>query len=269
VTVPGRWSPICDTHAHIFLRDLPLTAGATHRPERDYTTADYLAQLDAEGVTYGVIAAPSFLGTYNDYMLQELRRHRRLRGTAILDPATDPYTMRAMDAEGVVGIRFSLRRYADVPDLAAPEWQRLLRRVRDLDWHVHILAEPERLRAMLPILVQSGVKLVIDHFGHPSTPTGEGCPTFDAVLRALGNGRSWVKLSSPYRTAGMEAEVIAERLLREAGPERLLWGSDCPWIAHEGRFTYRDCIAWFEAWIPDRATREAIGRTALHLYRFA
>ncbi len=28
-------------------------------------------------------------------------------------------------------------------------------------------------------------------------------------------------------------------------------------------------ISWFEDWIPDRATREAIGRTALQLYRFA
>jgi predicted TIM-barrel fold metal-dependent hydrolase len=269
VTVAARWSPICDTHAHIFLRDLPLVAGATHRPERDYATADYLAQLDAEGVTYGVIAAPSFLGTYNDYMIRELVAHRRLRGTAILDPSTDPYAMRAMDAEGVVGIRFSLRNYAGIPDLAASDWQRLLRRVRDLDWHVHILAEPERLRAMLPILVDSGVKLVIDHFGHPSTPTGEGCPAFEGVLRALGHGRCWVKLSGPYRTPGMDAKAITARLLREAGADRLLWGSDCPWTAHEGRFTYRDCIAWFEDWIPDPITREAIGQTALKLYRFA
>jgi predicted TIM-barrel fold metal-dependent hydrolase len=264
-----RWSPLVDTHAHIFLRDLPLVSGATHRPERDYATAEYLAQLDAEGVTYGVIAAPSFLGTYNDYMLRELRQHRRLRGTAILDPGTDPYAMRAMDADGVVGIRFSLRRYADTPDLAAPDWQRLLRRVRDLDWHVHILAEPERLAALLPILLGSGVKLVIDHFGHPSTPNGEGCPAFAAVLRGIAGGNTWVKLSGPYRTPILDAKALTARLLREAGAERLLWGSDCPWTAHEGRFTYRDCISWFEDWIPDAATREAIGRTALNLYRFA
>jgi predicted TIM-barrel fold metal-dependent hydrolase len=264
-----RWSPVCDTHAHIFLRDLPLVAGATHQPERDYATADYLAQLDAEGVTYGVIAAPSFLGTYNDYMIRELLQHRRLRGTAILDPATDPYAMRAMDREGVVGIRFSLRRYAEVPDLAAPDWQRLLRRVRDLDWHVHILAEPDRLARLLPVLVDSGVRLVIDHFGHPSTPTGAGCAAFEGVLRALQNGRTWVKLSGPYRTPGLDARAVTATLLREAGPGCLLWGSDCPWTAHEGRFTYRDCIAWFEDWVPDRSTREVIGRAALDLYRFA
>lgn len=263
-----RWSPICDTHAHIFLRDLPLVSGATHRPERDYATADYLAQLDAEGVTYGVIAAPSFLGTYNDYMIRELRRNRRLRGTVILDPDTDPYAMRAMDAEGVVGIRYSLRRYAETPDFGAPAYQRQLRRMRDLDWHVHILAEPARLAALLPVLVESGVKLVLDHFAHPSTPTGEGCPAFDEVRRAIQNGRTWVKLSGPYRTPSLDATGLAQTLLREAGPERLLWGSDCPWTTHEGEFTYRDCIAWFEDWIPDRATREAIGRTALQLYRF-
>jgi predicted TIM-barrel fold metal-dependent hydrolase len=265
----GRWAPLVDTHAHIFLRDLPLVAGATHRPEHDFTTEDYLRLLDAEGVAYGVIAAPSFLGTYNDYMTAELCRHRRLRGTAILDPATDPYTLRAMDAEGVVGIRFSLRRYAEVPDLAAPDWQRLLRRVRDLDWHVHILAEPARLLAMLPVLVASGINLVIDHFGHPSTRDGVGCATFEAVLHALGNGRTWLKLSGPYRTPGLDAKAIAATALRVAGTERLLWGSDCPWTAFEGRFTYRDTIAWFEEWVPDRAQRDAIGQTALRLYKFA
>ena len=265
----SRWAPLVDTHAHIFLRDLPLIAGATHRPETDFGTEDYLRILDGEGVTYGVIAAPSFLGTYNDYMLRELVKHRRMRGTAILDPSADPYAMRMMAAEGVCGIRFSLRRYADVPDLAAPDWQRLLRRVRDLDWHVHILAEPTRLQALLPILVDSGVKLVIDHFGHPSTPTGEGCAAFEGVLRALGNGRTWIKLSGPYRTPWLDAKTLARKLLAEVGTERLLWGSDCPWTAFEGQFTYRDVIGWFEDWIPDQAQRDAIGRTALKLYGFA
>lgn len=262
------WSPLVDTHAHIFLRDLPLVAGATHRPDKDFATADYLALLDANDVPFGVIAAPSFLGSYNDYMLRELMAHRRLRGTAIVEPDVDFPALRAMDREGIVGIRYSLRRYPEIPDFTAPDYQRLLRRIVDLDWHVHILAEPERMAFLVPQLVDAGVKLVIDHFGLPDAKLGFDCTGFQAIQKALQTGRTWVKLSAPYRLTGWDPKVLAERYLSEVGPDRLLWGSDCPWTAHEGKFGYRDTIDWFVGWIPDQATRDRISRTALRLYRY-
>jgi predicted TIM-barrel fold metal-dependent hydrolase len=264
-----RWAPLVDTHAHIFLRDLPLVSGATHRPEKSFTTADYLAVLDAHGVQFGVIAAPSFLGSYNDYMLDELPSQPRLRGTAIVEPDTDRYILRAMADEGVVGIRFSLRRYPTLPDLKSPEYQRLLRRVADLDWHVHIFAEDDRLATLTPILVESGVKLVIDHFGAPDAARGFDAPGFQATLRAIAKGRTWVKLSAAYRLdKAWDAGEVARKLLAEAGPERLLWASDCPFTGHEDTVTYRSTVDAFESWIPDRAVRERIGHTALRLYGF-
>jgi hypothetical protein len=38
-------------------------------PARSYIASDYLGVLDANGVMYGVIAAPSFLGSYKDYTI--------------------------------------------------------------------------------------------------------------------------------------------------------------------------------------------------------
>jgi predicted TIM-barrel fold metal-dependent hydrolase len=266
----GGWAPLVDTHAHIFRRDLPLVSGATHRPKKSFTTEDYLAVLDAHGVQFGAIAAPSFLGTYNDYMLDELPHHPRLRGTAIVDPGIDRYVLRAMAEEGVVGIRFSLRQYPTVPDLTSPEYQRLLRRVTDLDWHVHIFAEDERLATLTPILAESGVKLVIDHFGAPDAARGFASPGFEATLRALQNGRTWVKLSAAYRLErDWDAGALAQKLLAEAGPEHLLWASDCPFYGHEDSVTYQSTIDAFVSWVPDRAIRERIGHTALRLYGFA
>ena len=71
--------PLVDTHAHIYLKDQPIVPEATHQPKRSFTTDDYLRTLDAHGVTFGVIAAASFLGSVNDYSLQATRQHRRLR----------------------------------------------------------------------------------------------------------------------------------------------------------------------------------------------
>ncbi len=50
------------------------------------------------------------------------------------------------------------------------------------------------------------------------------------------------------------------------GPERLLWGSDCPFVGHEGAVSYRDTLDAFEAAVPDARTRRAISDTALKFY---
>ncbi|MEQ9814032.1 MAG: amidohydrolase family protein [Azospirillaceae bacterium] len=264
-----RWSPLVDSHAHVFTPDLPRVAGATHRPERAFTVEDYLALLDRHDVPFGVLTAPSFLGTYNDYTRTAVRGRSRLRGTAIVEPETDPSVLAAMAEDGIVGIRYSLRRYPDVPDFTDPVYRRLLHRVMDLGWHLHLYAEPERMAALVPQLAETGVTMVLDHFGNPDGGKGEACPAFQAILRAIDTGRTWVKLSAPYRLTGHDPESLARRLLAAAGPERLVWASDWPWTAHENQFTYRDCIDWMAHWIPDRATRDAIDRASLKLFGFA
>ena len=260
--------PLVETHAHIYLKDQPVVADATHRPHRSFTTEDFLRTLDDHGVSFGVIAAASFLGSGNDYSLAATRAHRRLRTTVIVDPDVSLAELRAMDADGAVGIRFSLRNYATVPDLTSLDYRRLLHRVRDLDWHVHMYAEGDRIAALTPALLDAGVKLVIDHYGNPDPKLGQNSPGFQAALRALGSGHGWVKVSAPYRTPGCDHPALAARLLAEAGAERLLFGSDWPFVGHEDELTYRDTITWFERAIPDPTARDQIGRTALSLYGF-
>lgn len=266
---PTQLGPLVDTHAHIYLTDQPLVGDASHRPQRAFTTDDYLRTLDDHGVLFGVIAAPSFLGSYNDYTLDALSRHRRLRATAIVEPDIDLYSLKAMDAAGIVGIRFSLRGYAGVPDLSTPTYQRLLRRVADLGWHVHLYAEGDRIAALAPKLLDAGVNLVIDHFGNPTPTRGEASPGFQAALNGIQTGRCWVKISGPYRSPGCDHAALAATLLREAGTERLLFGSDWPFVGHEEKITFRNTIDWFDSFVPDSSARDAIGRTAARLYRFA
>ncbi len=261
--------PLVDTHAHVYLKDQPIVREATHQPARSFTTDDYLRTLDAHGVTFGVIAAASFLGSVNDYSLQATRQHRRLRTTVIVDPSVTLAELRAMDADGAVGIRFSLRNYSAVPDLASEAYRRLLYRLRDLGWHVHVYAEADRIAALTPALLAAGVDVVIDHYGNPDPQLGDNSPGYQAALRALGSGHGWVKISAPYRSPGCDHRALAARLLAEAGPDRLLFGSDWPFVGHEAEVSYQDTIDWFAHAIPDLETREKIGRTAARLYRFA
>ena len=261
--------PLVDTHAHIYPKNTPLIAGATHAPHRDVTAEEYIRVLDEHGVLFGVHAAASFMGPYNDYTLAALARHRRLRATAIVEPSVSLSELKMMDAAGVVGIRFSLRDYKGTPDLTSVDHKRLFRRVADLDWHVHVYAEGERIASLTDALLAAEVKIVIDHYGNPSPDQGLNAPGFQAALRAIGSGRGWVKLSAPYRTPGADHAALAAKLLAEGGPERLLFGSDWPFVGHEDKVTYRQMVESFEAVIPDAGVRARIGYTAARVYKFA
>src|SRR3954463_716538 len=149
-------TPLVDSHAHVYRTDMPQTATAWHHPPADATIEDYLATLDAAGVSFGVIAAASLYGDYNDYTLEAVRRHKRLRATVIVRPDADLYMLRKMKDDGIVGIRFQFRNVASPPDLTSSEYRRLLRRVADLDWHVHLHDNGARLPAFIDAIEAAG-----------------------------------------------------------------------------------------------------------------
>jgi predicted TIM-barrel fold metal-dependent hydrolase len=261
---------LVDSHAHVFRRDLPLVPGHRHAPQRDALLPELLGLFDAHGITHGVLTAPSFLGTDNSFLLSALdAAPGRLRGTVIVDASTRSAELEAMDRRGVVGIRFNMWRRAELPDLASPAWRRVLEAAAALDWHVEIYVEGPRLPALLAPALASGAKVVVDHFGSPDPQLRLDCPGFRALLDAVSAGRTWVKLSAPYRLAGVSPNAYAQALLRAGGPERLVWASDWPWTQHSDGMTYRRALHWLGEWIPEAKARETIlGATPWKLFGF-
>lgn len=260
-------APIVDSHAHVYTTDMPLSATAWHKPPADATIEQYVETLERNGVRYAVLAAASLFDDYNEYQIEAARKYKHIRTTAIVRPTIDPYVMRMMKDDGVVGIRLQWRNVKTLPDLTSAEYQKFLRRVRDVDWHVHINQAADQLAAPIATLQAAGVKLVIDHFGHPQKG-GVDCEGFQAMMRAVDNGRTWVKLSAGYRLESPEvAQACAEALLARVGPDRLLWGSDWPFAAYENAVRYEDTVARFREWVPDAKTRRIIsGETAFRLF---
>lgn len=262
-------APLVDSHFHLFDRTLPFVDTPRHTPDYDFTVDHVLATFDQYGIQYGEIAGASLYGTYNDHVIRAVRRCKRLRGTIIADPDLDLYTMEKMAADGINGVRLVWIALSDdrLPNIETYEWRRLLRRIRDLDWHVHLHVGPGRLPAIMPTVAASGAKTVVDHFGYPDIRLGLDCPTFQTVLRAVDNGRTWVKLSAGYRMGRAAMAPYAQKLLDVAGPERLVWGSDAPFASFEGTVTYQQTLDDFKLWVPDPAQRRIIGGdTALKLY---
>ncbi len=261
-------APLVDTHFHLYTRDMPIQPWAWHRPPEDATDTQFVEVMDRHGVGFGVVAAASLYGQYNDYVIRCLRRNPRLRGTAFVRPETDMYTLERMKADGIVGIRLFFRRVPDPPDLSSPEYRTLLRRVRDLDWHVHTLVSGDALPGVIQAVEGAGVKLVSDHFGKPDDALGVNCPGFKALLAAVERGRTWVKMSGGFRMATPEhARAYAKALLEVSGGERLMWGSDWPFAAFEDKVTYARTIADLHDWVPDEAQRRLVaGETPMRLY---
>ncbi len=265
---PDGEPPLVDAHFHIYTTDLPLAEGAWHRPPEDAGVDRLIRTLDDHGVLFGVVAAASLHGDYNDHVRRALQQHRRLRATAILRPETDIRLMEQMQREGFVGIRLMWRKLDQAPAIMGPEYQRFLRRVADLNWHVHVLDRADRLDHTIRGVEAAGARVVVDHLSMPAAGAGFDDPCFRATLDALDRGRSWVKISAGYRfQPPQDAIPFARKLVEATGGERLVWASDWPFAAFESTMTYARAIADFCDQVPDAAMRRRIsGRNALELY---
>lgn len=259
-----------DSHAHVFVRGLPLAPKPRHAPDYDATLDDYIALLDGHGLSHAVLVQPSFLGTDNSFLIEALRAHpSRLRGVAVVEPSTGDDALRALDEAGICGIRLNLVGLP-IPKLESPPWRDLLARVRALDWHVELHLESQHLhRAAEPVL-EAGCKLVVDHFGRPD----ESDEVPADWLAAAAEGRTWVKLSGAYRNwrdpRGPQARAMAACLLGTLGAERLLWGSDWPHTQHRDRVDLHAALAALADWVPDADTRRRIlADNPSQLFRFS
>jgi len=256
-----------DAHVHVFTSDMPLIDNPRHAPKYSFTHKELMATLDANGIDRAVIAAASPWGDYNDYILAALRAHpARLRGTAIFNSPVDRFALEAMSRDGFVGIRLPFIGLPKLPDITTFHYRSLFRRLADLDWHVHPHVDGEDLPKILPTLEASGVKIVVDHLGRPDPTSGINSEGFKTLLRSIDKGRTWVKVSGGYRL-GSQAKDYARELLRFAGPDRLVWASDCPFVGHENQFPYKATVDWLVEAIADATARAKIfGATARDLY---
>lgn len=247
-----------DTHAHIFDRSLELAAQRRYAPDYDATVEMFLAKLDAHGMSHGVLVQPSFLGTDNEYMLAGIAKAAsRLKGIAVIAPAIEEAELDRLSARGVVGIRLNLVG-RDLPDLAGAEWKQLLASLSRRGWQVEVQDEAKRLGEVLPRLVDSGVNVVVDHFGRPDPKLGIEDPGFKYLLTLGPTRRVWVKISAPYRLSDEIARAAVPLVKDAFGIERLLWGSDWPHTQHEKEVSYGDMLARLESWLPNAAERKTV-----------
>ncbi|WP_345816747.1 amidohydrolase family protein (plasmid) [Paraburkholderia sp. PREW-6R] len=264
-----------DTHAHVFIRGLPLAEHRRYAPDYDAPLDAYFAQLDAHGIARGVLVQPSFLGTNCGYLLDALRSAPdRLRGVAVIARDCEPATLADMFDAGVVGIRLNLIGHADQP---LDHWlsARTLAHVREFGWHVEVHAQAARLQRIVAPLLEAQVNVVVDHFGRPDPALGANDPGFRHLLELARTKRVWVKVSGAYRNwtgsgTSDDGTRHAFHLLKEAfGVQRLMWGSDWPHTQYETAEQFTRSLELLRALLPDENERSIVfAQTPASFYMF-
>lgn len=262
-----------DTHAHVigappghpFVRNRSYTPPPAS-PER------YLAMLDATGMTHGVLVQVSVHGTDNRLMLETLRANReRLRGVAVIPLGLPDRELARLAEAGVVGLRLNILYGGGIGFERLDGYAAL---AREMGWHLQFLIDAADLPALAPRIGRLPVPFVVDHWGHFPVSRGLDDPGFRTLLALVRDG-GWVKLSGAYRNsvAGPPyADTIPfARMLHQAAPDRCVWGSDWPHVAHwRQMMNVGELLDLLADWVPDPAERaRVLVDNAQRLYGFA
>jgi predicted TIM-barrel fold metal-dependent hydrolase len=250
-----------DTHAHIFRQDLPMVPNRRYSPHYDAQVEQYLAHLDRNGLSHGVLIQPSFLGTDNSFMLEALRRYpQRLRAVAVVETDVSEAQLDELDEAGVVGIRLNLIGKT-LADYSGAAWIALFERLARRGWQVEIQRGIDDVALIVPAMLACGVNVVIDHFGLPTGGIDVSNPNHKAFLELLGNDRVWLKLSAAYRSQSdlpQARQILAQVREASGGIARFVWGSDWPNTQFEDQTDYDRQVAFIAALLPDAYERAQV-----------
>lgn len=255
--------PKIDGHCHVLdPQRFPYPEEVPYHPQgQEIGTADYFGQvMQAYGVRHALLVGPnSGYGTDNRCLLDAIARGEgRFKGVAVVQPETSLDALRALQAQGIVGIAFNtalhgLDYYRDIDPLLA--------RLEALGLWAQFQVAGDQLAALLPRLQRNRVRTLIDHCGRPVLADGPDAPGVRALLQLADSGQGVVKLSGfakfseqgfPFEDAG----PTALRLLQAFGPARCIWASDWPYLRASYRLDYGTLLMLAGRWFTPEQCRQ-------------
>lgn len=149
----------------------------------------------------------------------------------------------------------------------------LLPAMADLGWHLQLWIDARDLPALLPALARVPLPVVVDHMGRMEHHHGTGHPGFQALLRGVGEGRLWSKLSGIYRLGATPPDYSEARPFHDAlvaaNPQNLVWGTDWPHPRPEGPVPdAARLLAVFREWTTAENRQAILVNNPARLYDF-
>lgn len=240
-----------DTHAHIFKGGVCFTQNARYVPDYSFLAKDYLALLEANNFTGGVLIQPSFLGTNNELIFDTLLKYPKLRGVIV----SDPEDFAKLYKKGVCGMRLNLIGQ-NPPDFSTKSWQEALSFIKEKGLHIELHCELERILPIINELKKYDVNIIIDHLSRVSKASFKLLDDY----KGLKNAKLFFKISGFYRLDGGVdlAKKSFLKLLDIFGPNAFIYGSDHPHTNYEKLMNFKKAFKDFEMVVEDEKLREKI-----------
>ena len=263
---PGAW----DAHAHVFgpADKFPYTPGRGYTPP-DAPVEKFIALLDHNGCERGLVVQGNAHGYDNRVVLDAIARYpQRLRGVAITDTRVTPETLRDWHKLGMRGLRFHLmaQKPGYVRGVGLDVFEVFRKTMIELGWVMQVFCDWQLMADMARTLraIARDLPVIVDHYGMIDAARGVDEPHFQALLKLVGDGDAYVKVSAPYRISKRypdypDARPLHEALVR-ANSDRLMWGTDWPHPSIAANVMPDDghLLDLLMDWTPDEATRRKI-----------
>ncbi|MEN9995772.1 MAG: hypothetical protein RL462_548 [Pseudomonadota bacterium] len=247
--------PKIDGHCHILdPQRFPYPSEVPYHPQgQEIGTANYYKHvMDAYGVKHALLVGPnSGYGSDNRCLLDAISQGEgRFKGMAVVSADTSLRMLKALKAQGIVGIAFNmalhgLDHYADIDPL--------LQLLRDLDMWAQFQVSANQLEALWPRIQRAGIQTMIDHCGRPILSEGPTAPGIEALWRLADSGLGVIKISgfAKFSEKGFPFDDTHEHVLKvfnAFGSDRCIWASDWPHLRGTYRLDYGTLLMLANRW---------------------
>jgi 2-pyrone-4,6-dicarboxylate lactonase len=261
---PGAW----DSHFHIFgpSDKFPYQPGRAYTPP-DAAVERLIALLDHLGFTNGLVVQGNAHVYDNRVVLDALERFpQRLRGVAITDTRIKPEVLRDWHQRGMRGLRFHLFPPGVRRGVGLDVFEVFRKTMADLGWVAQFFCDRRLLAASAAAFkaISRDMPVIIDHLGMVPAERGVNDENFQALLKLVGEGHAYVKVSAVYRLSAQYPDYANARVLHDAlvraNPNMLMWGTDWPHPSIDAAVMPDDghLLDLFYNWTPDEKTRRQI-----------
>ena len=255
-----------DAHAHVFGGpEFPFSPHTLYHPHPSQmgTPEKFLAVLAAHGRTHGLLVGAGPYEYDNRVMLKAIAESNgHFKGVGIVRATASEAELAKLKEQGVVGIRMNLMGHGMRP-LLEEGADRLLQHLKALDMYLQLHFQKDELIDAAPILVKSGVKVMIDHFGRPDIKAGVKSKGYQTVLEFGRNGQGVVKISGPFRSSVQgypytDTDPFVAAAIEAYTLDRCVWGSDWPFVRMDERMDYGPPATCLPRWLPDVKDQQKI-----------
>jgi len=179
--------------------------------------------------------------------------------------------LQELQEQGIAGATFNIAFYG--PEHFA-NCGGLLDKLAQLDMVAQFQVEGSQLLGLESTFANSGARLLIDHCGRPVLEDGVESDGFRAVLDMAMTGRAWIKVSGFDKFSRQPLPFAdcwpwIEEIKLAFGEDKLVWGSDWPFLKARQRLDYGTLLTLATQHFPDAKQREKyFWKNAAELFGF-